>query len=859
MTDDPVELAIAVAFMNRVAADRESGSVRTLAEYQAQFRGYEDLIAREYSSLWEGGTPSSPNVGVSWNERAGHEDSSILKTPDRIGDYRIERELGRGGQGTVYLGVDDRLGRKVALKTLSAAWAASPAALLRFAKEARVLASLDHPGLCSVFEAASAGGLPFIAMRYIDGESLAERIAGRKELPVGPELAADLVLMEKTARATHAAHEAGVIHRDLKPGNILLDGEGNPVVLDFGLAYAADEAGGALTATGDLLGTPAYMAPEQTGDGTVDRRTDVHALGVVLFELLTGRRPFEGKTRAALLAAVRETPAPDPRRLNPAVSEDLRTVVAKALAKSPADRYATALAFADDLRRVRLFEPVAARPISAFGRLARWARRRPAAAGLGAVLTLGVPVLGVFAGWYYTNQPILEERRIAEELERELGAGFGRLITQFKPEPLAALVHFERAAAIRPSSLEAAAGAAFARLMLRNPAAALRGLDAFRTAHGASPAIDRLRADAIAQTGRTAEAAALAATLPPPLAAVDCFIEGVRAAKLAESAAGSSAEERAVAWFEAAIQRSPVRRRLYVERLATSVGRTKLAESAARAAATARLVLGGWEGEAAAGWALVRSDAKGAMDAFERAAKLNPDYAIETGLGAVFLESGRLEEAARVLKACAERRGDDATAFMNWSLVENERGDFETARKAAARAAALRPDVADFHYAEARALRRLDREADALESLRRAVKAEPSHVVARTELSRSLRILGDGPGALREARKATELDPKFAPAWTMVGDAAGMVGDHAGITAAYEEALKIEPRANYALWAANAHAKLGRKDDAAAFLDRCELLAAKNGSAQSFAPAIAKKRAELGITKPESQPDLDVP
>ncbi len=550
---------------------------------------------------------------------------------------------------------------------------------------------------------------------------------------------------------------------------------------------------------------------------------------------------------------------PDARRLNLAVSEDLRTVVAKALAKSPADRYATALDLADDLRRVRLFEPVAARRISAVGRLARWARRRPAAAGLALVLVLGAPTLGVLAGSFFTNRPILEERRIAEELERELGAGFGHLMTQFKPEPLKALVRFERAAALRPSSHEAAAGSAFARFLLRDPAAALRGLDVFRAAHGASPAIDRLRAEAIVRTGRTTEGAALAASLPPPLDAVDCFIEGVRAAKLAESAAGSSAEERAVGWFESAIQRSPVRRRLYVEHLATSVGRTQLAEAAARAAATARLVLGGWEGEAAAGWALVGSDAKGAMDAFERAADLNPDYTIETGLGAVFLESGRLDEAARVLKACAERRGDDATAFMNWSLVEIERGDFETARAAAARATVLRPDVADFHYAEARALRRLNREADALEVLRRAVKAEPGHVVARTELARSLRNTGDAAAALREARRATELDPNFAPAWTLVGDASGLLGDAAGITAAYERALKIEPRPNFALWAASAHEKLGRKDDVAAFLLRCEALAKQAGSSKSFAPLVAEKRAALGIAKPDSEPELDVP
>ncbi len=320
--------------------------------------------------------------------------------PTSIGPYRIERELGRGGMGVVYLAEDTRLHRRVALKVLPPEVASSRDLRRRFEREAAVASRLDHPGICTVYEAGEEQGTGFIAMRYVEGESLDRWVARRSERlrdTMGDVRTREGVLrvvavIEEAARALHAAHEAGLIHRDIKPANVMVTEAGEPVLLDFGLARETEEAGPALTLSGALMGTPLYMSPEQIAAerGRVDRRTDVYSLGVTLYECLTGRPPFEAPTREALYRRILETEAEDPRRLNRSLPDDLRVVVETAMEKDRERRYRTAEAFAEDLRRVREREPILARPAGPWLRLRRWSERNPAVAGSVAALFLSL-------------------------------------------------------------------------------------------------------------------------------------------------------------------------------------------------------------------------------------------------------------------------------------------------------------------------------------------------------------------------------------------------------------------------------------------------------------------------------------
>ena len=428
---------VVLAFRETLDADLAKGDEFPLQHYVELFPGHLDVIAREYIAAE--------------NARQSHPLDSSESDADHLGPYALEHELGRGGQGAVFLAEDTRLGRKVALKVLSGLGPGAKEHIKRFRREAELAGRLDHPGICGVHEAGIEGGVPFIAMRYIDGETLAQRIAhskGSDELD-GPEtsfvdfsvvggggaddaggepvagdplsstmdksqLDATLALFEKTALALHAAHELGIVHRDIKPGNIIVTKDGEPVLLDFGLARADDGAGPSLTQSGDLFGTPAYMSPEQVAAQRIgiDRRTDIYSLGVTLFECLTLSRPFEAPTREGLYKAILTQEAPDARKLNPAISPELRIVLACTLEKNSDRRYATAEDFAEDLNRVRELRPIAARPVSRWLRAKRWAQRNPVLAT--ATLGLFIAISSVAGVFYAQNQEVLRESRLKD-------------------------------------------------------------------------------------------------------------------------------------------------------------------------------------------------------------------------------------------------------------------------------------------------------------------------------------------------------------------------------------------------------------------------------------------------------------
>jgi WD40 repeat protein len=330
-------------------------------------------------------------------------------------------ELGRGGMGVVYLARQLRLNRQVALKVILAGDHAGPEQRVRFLAEAEAAAAVDHPGVVRVYECGAHAGQPYLTLEYCPGGTLADRLAA----PLPPQEAAELA--ERLARAVAAAHAQGVLHRDLKPANVLFAADGAPKVADFGLAR---RAGGGLTQTGAILGTPSYMAPEQArGDKRVTAAADVYSLGAILYDCLIGRPPFRAESPLETLRQVQEAEPVSPSSLQPGLPRDLETVCLKCLEKDPAKRYAGAGELADDLGRWLAGEPVLARPVGRLERAWRWARRRPAEAGL--LLAAGVAALLLAGGavglWYHgrlqeeygrTREANEQLQRANEQLER---------------------------------------------------------------------------------------------------------------------------------------------------------------------------------------------------------------------------------------------------------------------------------------------------------------------------------------------------------------------------------------------------------------------------------------------------------
>ncbi len=298
------------------------------------------------------------------------------------GDYILERELGRGGTGVVFLARQPGMDRPLALKMPVAAHLAGPDEVRRFRLEVESVVRLEHPNIVPVHAAGVHEGRPYFVMKHAAGGTLADRLRRRDPGPwPRAEIRAEVGLLAKVARAVHFAHERGVLHRDLKPANVLLDEHGEPMVGDFGLARRMDEAPG-VTMTGAALGTPAYMSPEQAAGLAVTTATDVYGLGAVLFHQLTGRPPFEAPGPVEVLRQVVSGDAPIAREVAPWVDRDLSTVCGKCLQRDPAKRYRSAAALADDLERWLRGEPVLARPVGGIERCWRWARRRPVAATL---------------------------------------------------------------------------------------------------------------------------------------------------------------------------------------------------------------------------------------------------------------------------------------------------------------------------------------------------------------------------------------------------------------------------------------------------------------------------------------------
>jgi WD40 repeat protein/tRNA A-37 threonylcarbamoyl transferase component Bud32 len=326
----------------------------------------------------------------------------VLPTPKQVGDYDILAEIGRGGMGVVYQARHRGLHRLAALKMVLAGEFASPTQELRFRLEAELAARVQHPNIVQVYEIGSYEGRPFLALEWVEGGSLANRLDGE---PWQPDAAAALI--EILARAIDVAHGEGVVHRDLKPANVLLAESDTPKISDFGLAQTI-EGGKTTTQSGFLVGTPWYMAPEQAAGkrALVGPPTDIYALGVMLYQLLTGQLPFQRDSTLELLRAVTSDEPPLPRRLQPRVPRDLEAITLHCLEKEPGRRYSTALALAEDLRRFQEGKQVVARPVGAVSRFVRACQRRPLITLLLALLTVSLfgGLAGVTWKWLEANE-----------------------------------------------------------------------------------------------------------------------------------------------------------------------------------------------------------------------------------------------------------------------------------------------------------------------------------------------------------------------------------------------------------------------------------------------------------------------
>ncbi|HVR34367.1 MAG TPA: serine/threonine-protein kinase, partial [Methylomirabilota bacterium] len=306
-------------------------------------------------------------------------DSEIDSNVRVFADYELLDEIARGGMGVVYRARQRSLGRTVALKLILGGQLATREFVRRFRAEATAAAALQHPNIVAIHDVGVHDGNHFFSMDYVEGQNLAQFVGNR---PVPAAKAARY--LKTIAEAIHYAHEQGILHRDLKPSNVLVDAATDqPRVTDFGLAKRLDGES-SLTMTGQILGSPHFMPPEQADArrGKVGRRSDVYALGGILYFLLTARPPFQGESLETTLGQVLNVEPVSPRLLNPSVPRDLETICLKCLEKEPGRRYPTARAMAEDLERFVNGEPTLARPTTRIERAWRWCRRRPAITGL---------------------------------------------------------------------------------------------------------------------------------------------------------------------------------------------------------------------------------------------------------------------------------------------------------------------------------------------------------------------------------------------------------------------------------------------------------------------------------------------
>ncbi|MBL8729008.1 MAG: protein kinase [Planctomycetes bacterium] len=728
-------------------------------------RGDADRLLQQHPDLHEVLAPmvSLPLPGGAEGETGGER---------VLGDFRLVREIGRGAMGVVYEAWQRSLDRRVAVKVLTSGLLASPSAVARFRREAAAAARLQHPNIVEIHGFGDVDGEHFFAMQFVDGRSLHERMADWRT----PEQAVRLAT--QVAAALAHAHDQGLVHRDVKPANVLIGDDGSVLLTDFGVARDASLP--SLTREGGFVGTLDYAAPEQIRGERVDGRADVWSLGVILYELLHGARPFTAVTQEATMRNILVA-EPPPLRGLAGVSTDLAAVVDRALQKNPVRRYASAAAMLQDLRALQRGDPVSARLPTSFERMLRFMRREPWRALAAAVTLVAVPVTAASAGYLWANGPRIraaaaEEQRIDRD-DRLARAWFDR--AQGRPEAALAIllplpdadaeVAFTRSRILLDLHRDDEANALLRSLPQPSMELTQQALA------GRMPSIDRLTA----------------ASEDP----FDCF---VRAVLLFESSRGHTAKGRALAaaeLMEHVMLVSPRPRAsdaVHFAFLALNSGdRYRMVQAervlAAHFAAntTARRLRA---------MLLAETDPKAAL-AFIAAMPADPDQAayLASARGRAHEVLGDTEAAAAAYREALTFDEDRGSDWANLGAVLRKQKHFAEAIAALRRATALRPRNPFFANLLALALRDAG-EPDAAEAMFAAAAQDSDYAPASYNLGNLRLRRGDLAGGIAALRRAVELDPTDGRSVANLGDALARAGDKQEALAWSLRAAELAPR-----------------------------------------------------------------
>jgi tetratricopeptide (TPR) repeat protein len=812
--DDPRVVRAAQEYL----AQAEAGGKPSLSEFVARHPDIAGPLGRCLAGLEfvQAAAPhlSQPLDGVAPPDGGG-------AVPGTLGDFRIIREVGRGGMGIVYEAVQVSLGRRVALKVLPFAATMDPRQLQRFHNEARAAAGLHHTNIVPVYGVGQERGVHYYAMQFIEGRTLADFIAQQRGEAVAlvptmaeAEAAASATTVPPAAQATSAAprdaayfrraaewgiqaaealdcaHALGVVHRDVKPANLLVDAAGRLWVTDFGLAQVQGDA--RLTLTGDLVGTLRYMSPEQAlaQRVVIDHRTDIYSLGATLYELLTLRPAFAGTDRQELLRQIAFEESRPPRRVNKAVPAELETIVLKAMEKNPQDRYATAKELADDLRHWLDDRPIQARRPSVLQRLRKWARRHKGLVRTAAALAMAVLVVGGALLWREQRQRAAAERAVEAALDR------ADLLQQQErwQEALAVLTLAESQLASRGLDVLRQRVAGRRRdvdMLLRLEEARLQASAVSKEKGFDWAGADRLYAKAFADYGLDlsalgpAEAAARVRTSPIGTRLIVGLDDW--AAVRNNLRPGSGASLRALA---NQADSDPWRRRL---REAWANKDRKAAESLARedtawSQPLANIVLLARGLRVDHGWAAAERVAR-------RAQQRHPaDFWVNLELAQILVEKRPPDpaEATRFCQAALAQRPHSPAVHNSLGSALVAQGKLTEAVAAYRKAIEFGPDFALAHNNLGNAFAKQGKLAAAVTAYRRAIELEPGYAPAHSNLGHALREQGKLVEAVAACRKAIKLKPGYAPAHCNLGHALREQGKLAEAEAACRRAIKLQ-------------------------------------------------------------------
>ncbi len=810
-------------------------------------------------------------------ESAGREERTLG------GDFRIRREIGRGGMGRVFEAQQISLDRRVAVKTLHTESASSPHAVARFKQEASTAARLEHDGIVDVYAVGSDDNVHWFAMELVDGAPLDAVVAHCREVPMGElrgrtllqavesarrsneeSLRIDTGLYEqghieavtevvaRVADALEHARSRGVIHRDVKPSNILLRVDGRVVLTDFGLAR--EEALPSMTRSGEFAGTPYYVAPEQAQGRReeVDHRADLFSLGVTLYEMLTLRRPFEGHNSPEVLAAIIGREPADPRRYRRGLSNDLVAIVMKALEKRPDNRYQSAAEFAEDLRRFARHLPVNARAWTRRLRFSRWLRREPAKAALAIALTVGVPTVGGLGGYLLINRETFAagaEVAESKRLEEELTAGFVAITENFYER---ARESFARARLVRPDSVEAVWGYVHALAQTGASDEALATLDELPDLVNRSAALRRAREDCLLRLGERDRALAMERVEPED--ALGSFLEALswRSYSIGNPN-DEAARNRALRHAKHAVMAAPVARPVYHAVLARTASSAKQMDLAL---ATANAMLEIWPDLdvmwGTIGYVFSFHDLERALDAFDRALKYEPGHPPTVINKAIVLRKlGRPDEATALFEDALNGADPDAVPARIYDKYAGHLatvGRVDDALAAYERAWEIAPR-AQFAINHGATLMRRNRQDEACKVYARGVDAFPDHYLlllaygvglyqaddleraveilrracaARGEVDRSDAVLGSTLFRLERYDEASEVferclewKPHHASMWFNFGNSLVWSERFEDAIAPLRRAIALEPKhAKAAITLATALSAAGHTEEA---------------------------------------------